>query len=117
MAKMKAEGFMSKIKHRITLYESFSGRTFETTIEELQNAEYYLNRNYILTGHVSLNDFYNLLGIPETKIGKQFGWSYELGMHAGYEWIDFAHRKETLPDGTVKYTLDYIYKPMGDYDK
>lgn len=89
---------------------------FELELEDVQEAEYQLNRMFALRGHVSLNDFYDLLNLPRTPAGDVLGWSIYAGESAyGYQWIDFFHVKDTMDDGTVFYRIDTPYGPTADY--
>ena len=70
-------------------YDEYSKKFFKATINEIQMAEYNLNRDFAFRGISSLNDFYNLLGLDQERTGYILGWSSEFGYH----FIDFSHRK------------------------
>lgn len=95
-----------------TFYDSFSKRYFESTISKVIEAEYHLNRNFMLMGDVSLNDFYKFLGLDETELGANVGWSIcdEL------MWIDFDHHKMTLDDGMEIFVIDMVFEPRVDWE-
>lgn len=95
--------------------DCFLGMPFESTIEQVQKAEYELNRTFILRGYVSLYDFYSYLGIPETSMAKMFGWSYDIGVAWGYEWIDFTHEKTMDDKGREIYLISYTFEPVINY--
>lgn len=95
-----------------TFYDSFSQRYFETTIAKVIEAEYHLNRNYMLVGDVTLNDFYELLGLEKTDIGDTVGWSSCTG---DILWLDFNHRLTTLDDGMEIFIIDMVFDPTTDY--
>lgn len=95
-----------------TFYDSFSQRYFETTIANVIEAEYHLNRNYMLGGDVTLNDFYELLGLEKTDIGSTLGWSSYTG---DILWLDFNHRLTTLDDGMEIFIIDMVFEPTADY--
>ena len=88
-------------------YDVFSGRYFESTIFKVLQAEYHLNRNFCLSGHLPANEFYNFLGIEPLENGDKIGWSWEDGLY----WIDFNHDKTTLEDGLEVYTIDLEWIP------
>jgi len=72
---------------------------FKSTFRHVLEAEYHLNRNFVLRGFVYLSEFHDFLGIdpPEPKHQKQFGWGcVELD---GIYWIDFdnTHKATNLP--------------------
>ncbi len=88
-------------------YDTFSRRYFEGTIIQVLEAEYHLNRNWILGAGVCVNDFYDFLGIEQIDGGDELGWFYEDGIG----WIDFNHRKTVLEDGLEVYVIDMVFTP------
>lgn len=93
-------------------YDEFSGQYFERTMVEVMDAEYHLNREFILEGSVKLNDFYELLGLPRTDLGNVVGWDGESGIaFYGYQWIDFEHQLVTMDDGLECYILHMEFAP------
>lgn len=93
-------------------YDEFSGQYFERTMLEVMDAEYHLNREFILEGSVKLNDFYELLGLPRTDLGNVVGWDGESGIaFYGYQWIDFEHQLVTMDDGLECYILHMEFTP------
>ena len=95
-----------------TFYDSFSQRYFETTIEKVIQAEYHLNRHLIIAGRISLNDFYEFLGIEKTDFGDTVGWS---SVNGDIYWIDFNHRIVTLDDGMEVYVINMVFEPTSDW--
>ena len=91
-----------------TFYDNFSKRYFESTIEKVIQAEYYLNRKFIFMGTISLNDFYDFLGIEKTEFGDAVGWS---SCNGDIYWIDFNHHLFTLDDGMEICAIDMIFEP------
>lgn len=97
---------------KVIFYEELSGESILCYEREIMDAEYHLNRNFVMRGYVSLNDFYEFLGIPKTVYGEAVGWS----MTDGYYWIDFQHRLINRDDGgTPIYSIDMIFPPDDDY--
>lgn len=95
-----------------TFYDEHSNRYFEATLEQVMNAEYHLNRNYILRGYAYLNEFYEFLGISETDYGSVLGWA---PLDDGMYWIDFNHRKVALDDGLEVYIIEMPFAPSYDF--
>jgi len=93
-------------------YDEHSGRYFESTIEQVLNAEYHLNRNYILRGYSYLNEFYEFLGIEETDYGSVLGWAPN---DEGMYWIDFNHRKLESEEGKDVYIIEMPFEPTYDF--
>ena len=64
-------------------YEPISGRYFKSAIEKVKRAENDLNKSILSdafnTG-VSLNDFYESIGLSKTGMGENVGWSLDIGM-------------------------------------
>lgn len=71
-----------------TFYDEFSDRYFDSTIEHVLQAEYHLNRNWALGDAVTVNDFYEFLGLCALADGDNMGWDWEMGI----SWLDFNHR-------------------------
>lgn len=89
-------------------YDEYSNRFFETTVEQVMNAEYHLNRNFVLRGFVYLNEFYEFLGLEPTDYGSKVGWSID---DDGIFWIDFNHHKALLDNNTLEVVV--IETPWG----
>lgn len=111
-------------KQTMAFYDPFSMRYFERTIDEVLEAEYHLNRNFILRGDASMNEFYRFLGLEETPDGDEYGWSQCVGFDVyGYQWIDFCHdfvqKGETIWDNTTAecdcYVIDTPFDSTDDY--
>lgn len=97
-------------------YEPISERYFESTIEEVQRAEYHLNRNFILRDYANLNEFYKFLGLKTTQQGEILGWSSYAGYTVyGYSWVDFTHDRIELEDGLECITINYPFEPTLDF--
>lgn len=85
-------------------YEFNYGDFFECGLGEILSAEYRLNQLFVKSGYVTLNDFYELLGLPKTKEGEILGWSRD----DGHPLVDFEHELVELEDGMECY---FIYLP------
>lgn len=96
----------------VLFYDVFSDRYFRSTISRVLQAEYHLNRNYVLRGYVSINEFYEFLGISTVDGGDDVGWSCCDGE---ISWVDFDHRKETLDDGLEVHFIEMIFCPYDEY--
>lgn len=91
-------------------YESLSGRYFKSDIDKIQKAVNEINRRLLFDSYISLNEFYEEIGLDETKIGEDIGWRIETGMIE----IDFSSQ---LAEGTPCLVMDYITMPNYDYNK
>lgn len=97
---------------KLLFYEEISGETVARYERDVIDAEYHFNRNLVLRGYASLNEFYEFLGLPQTEYGEAVGWS----MAGGYGWVDFQHRQINRDDGgTPIYAIDMIFPPDATY--
>lgn len=97
---------------KVIFYDEISGKSILRYEREVMDAEYHLNRNFVLRGYASLNEFYEFLGLPQTKYGDEVGWTYT----DGYCWIDFEHRLISRDDGgTEVYAIDMLFPPDAHY--
>ena len=95
-------------------YEEYSGRYFESTIEQVLQAEYHLNRNYILRGYTVLNEFYDFLGIEQKDYGDKVGWT---PTDEGEYWIEFNHRKINIDDDLECYIIEMPWEPSAEFSE
>lgn len=97
-------------------FEPVSQKYFESTIADIQKAEYLLNRKLVSTDYARINDFLKYLGLEQTDIGDVIGWS-TFATHDlyGCGWIDFKHEKVELEDGLECYIIRYPQEPRLDY--
>lgn len=93
-------------------YDSFSKRYFQATISQVLQAEYHINRNMVLGAFVTLNDFYDFLGISHVEGGDVVGWLLSDSMY----WIDFDNSKAMVDDGLNGeipcYVVDAEFSPQ-----
>ena len=96
----------------VLFYDEHSNRYFESTIEQVINATYHLNRNYVLRGYCYLNELYEFLGLETTDYGSVLGWT---PTDEGEYWIEFNYHKVTLDDGLECYILEMPFEPSCDF--
>lgn len=98
-------------------YDEYSRRYFQSTIEDVQRAEYRLNRDINMRGWFELNEFYELLDIPPLKGGEGLGWSEGGNLDRYWQgWVDFTHKKVEMDDGLECYIVTFFQEPYHDYD-
>lgn len=98
-------------------YDEYSKQYFKSTMVDVQNAEYYINRDLVMRDYATLNDFYDYLGIPHHPAGDELGWSS--GMNFDYywqTWIDFVHTPMTMEDGTKCTMITMYSEPCVDWE-
>jgi len=59
-------------------FDPFTGRYFRSSADEIRRCINILNRDILSEGSCSLNDFYDLLGLDNVKIGDCIGWDYDI---------------------------------------
>lgn len=97
---------------KILFYDEFSRRYFESTVEDVQRAEYHINRDLSMRDYATVNEFYDYLGLPHIDGGDELGWS--TGMNFDYywqSWIDFGHHKTTMDDGLECFIVTMYEEP------
>ena len=102
-----------KNAERRLFYDEYSKRYFEASVEQVLNAEYHLNRNYILRGSACINEFYNFLGIAPMSGGDALGWD----ICSEIFWIDFDHHNFTTDDGLECCYISMLFEPDEDWLK
>ena len=80
-------------------------------------AEYAINRKISLWGGAALNEFYELLDIPQVDYGKFLGWSSGALMEMAWsDWLDFDHEKVVMDDGLECYIIRMSAEPLFEYE-
>lgn len=109
---------MSESDKDILFFDEYSGRYFESTLFNLQNAVYKLNRTFALEGYTNLNEFYRYVDLPETEYGEVLGWSglkcWEVFNNA---WIEIKWEDMELPDGLVAQAIRFTIPPEEGYEE
>lgn len=97
-------------------YDEFSKRYFESTMKDVIQAEYNLNRQMATCSGAYLNEWYEFLGIPEIPAGKELGWSTGiLESHYWAQWIEFDHTRVEMEDGMECTIIAMRYEPVIDF--
>ena len=92
-------------------YESLSGRYFESDMESIKHAVNVLNAQMLDDMYVSLNDFYDLIGLSYTDMGEKLGWSIDDGL------VETSFSAKTTDDGKLCLVLDYSTQPKYNFDR
>lgn len=93
-------------------FDYTSGRYFESDIDHIKKAENELNKRMLhdLFGYVSLNEFYDELGLARTSIGDDLGWNTE-------NLIDIRIDSQIADDGRPCIVVAHNNVPKYDYEK
>ena len=99
-------------KGKTLCFDGWSGRYFESSVEEIRRAENTINNQMLhdITGYASLNEFYDEIGLPHTEVGDMIGWkaTYLVKVHIGATVAD---------DGTPCLTIIHENRPIYEYDR
>lgn len=96
-------------------YDEFSKRYFNAKNEDILYAEYEINKLLNTNGAVSLNDYYNLVGLDPVEYGEYLGWS-SAQMYEQFwdDWLYFHHTRVDIDGGMECYIIDYT-EPFANY--
>lgn len=107
---------LSVAREKLLFFDSHTLQFFESTIEDVLSAEHKLNEAFSSLGNVSLNDFYELLGLPPIAGGDAIGWSVSSSDEfVNPARIEFQHEKIKLDDNMEGYLIVMQNEPVTDY--
>jgi hypothetical protein len=92
-------------------YDPISGRYFKSDMETIKRAQNELNRQMLDEMYVSLNEFYDKLGLKNTFMGDDIGWNVADG------YLDLSFNSQISDEDTPCHVMDYIVAPRFDYTK
>ena len=93
-------------------YDPVGNSYFKSNIQQIESAKNKLNARMLSENYVSLNDFYDELGIGPTKLGDDLGWDiYKDGL------VEIAFSSQLAEDGTPCLVMDYSIAPRYEYYK
>ena len=93
-------------------FDPISGRYFMCSIETIKRAENTLNKQMLhdISGYVSLNEFYDEIGLDHTSVGDDLGWNTD-------QIIDIDFSSQLNDNGEPSVVLDYLVAPKYDFYK
>jgi hypothetical protein len=92
-------------KGEVMCFDTISGRYFKSDIEQIRKAINELNRGLLSDMFVTLNEFYDAIGLANTKLGDDMGWDIDKGM------IDVSFSAQLTEDGEPCLVLNYDVEP------
>lgn len=106
----KSEVFITN-KGDTLFLEPLSKRYFKSDIELIRKVENKLNKEMLqgISGYVSLNEFYDDIGLERTDLGDDLGWNVE-------KLIDIAFDPTITDDERPCLAMHYIHPPRYKYD-
>lgn len=93
-------------------FEPMSGRYFRSSIDKIKRAENELNRRlyHDMYGCVTLNDFYDELGLDTTEVGDMVGWNTN-------KKVDIGISSHVADNGQPSIVIDYRIRPEYNFDR
>ena len=100
-------------KGTVTCYEPISGRYFKSDIDTIKRVVNDVNEAILSGpfGYMSLNEFYDELGLESTEMGDDLGWSIDNGI------IRLDYHAKIADNGEPCIVIDYANPPVYDYNK
>lgn len=98
-------------KGNTTCLDYHSGRYFKSDKQHIERAVNELNKTLLLENYVSLNQFYDEIGLEHTELGYDLGWNLDDGLLE----IDFS--SHLMEDGTPVLVMNYSVAPHHKFDR
>ncbi len=95
-------------------YDAICGRYFKSSIEKLKSALNELNLELVQDGYVSLNQYYDLIGLPDGMLGDDLGWS--LNERHSTVQLDLSAQLTKDEKQTPCMVVSFKYGPIYNYD-
>ena len=92
-------------------YDSMTGRYFKSDIERIRRIQNTVNEKINNGEFISVNDFSDYLGLPDTEIGWEIGWSM-----GNTGQMDIRFTSCLTEDGTPAIVIEHKTKPEVKYD-
>lgn len=106
----KSEVFITE-KGNTLCRDIISGRYFKSDIDRIKKAENELNKKMLNEMYVSVNEFYDELGLDHTSVGYDLGWNLDDGL------INIEFSSQIADDGTPCIVINYNVAPKYGYSK
>lgn len=96
-------------------YDALSGRYFKSDIEYIRRAVNNLNERLLFDTHISLNEYYDEIGLEEIfPMGENLGWTVDPdSANKGLIELDFSSQ---LAEGTPCLVVGFNNAPRYDYE-
>lgn len=92
-------------------FDPISGRYFKSDMDKIKKAKNDINWRLLNDMYVSLNEFYDELGLAPTSLGDELGWVVDKGK------VDIYFSSQLTDEGEPCLVMEYSIAPKYDYDK
>lgn len=96
---------VSSAAGQLKCFDSLSGRYFVSTKNEIDKAVNEFNRQLRDDMRISLNDWYDLIGLDTNKLGEMLGWDIERG------YVETCYASRLDEDGLPCLVVNYVEPP------
>lgn len=96
-------------KGDVLCYDVVSGRYFKSDVDKIRKAENTLNKKLMNDMYCSLNEFYDLIGLPFTQMGFDLGWNVNDSL------VEIEFSTQLSEDDTPCVVIQYSVLPKCDY--
>ena len=98
----------------VLCFDCLSGRYFKSTMNKIQKAVNDVNEVMKSDNYISLNEFYDHIGLPHIDIGEELGWSAGKYVDVRFSTILSTDDSPT-GEGVPCLALEYLIGPRYDY--
>lgn len=92
----------------VLCYDTYSGRYFQSSMEDINRAVNDFNRKIIHENYASLTEFYELVGLEANGSSDDVGWMTDALLEVSYSSV-------LTPDGRPCLAVDFRNSPVVDY--
>ncbi len=100
----------------VLFYDELFDVWFRSSLASVRTAQYHLNRHFTLRGEVTMQEFYEFLGINPPADRPQYDSFYDIGWgedfrEGGINWIDISTTLCDKEDGEKFFVMSYTFAP------
>ena len=92
-------------------YDALSGRYFEHDIDQLRRVEIYMNRQLNSEMYMSVNEYYDEIGLAHNDVGDYLGWNIDQGA------IEMYFSSKLAKNDRPCLVVGFNHTPKYDFDK
>lgn len=94
----------------VLCYDQYSGRYFQSTMENIKKAQNDTNYRILNDDYASLSDFYDLLGLRRTSSADEVGWRSDRPLELSFSTVLSEDQQPCI-------AIDFAVQPIRDYYK
>jgi hypothetical protein len=92
----------------VLCYDNISGRYFQSSMEELRQAENKVNYELVHHNQASLSFFYDQVGLPPTRHSDEVGWNSN-------NLLEINYSTQMSTDNRPCIVVDFVVGPITGY--